>query len=73
MYDPDIFYKPMTDADGFEYYSYMILYVDYILLIMKDPKEAMPQIQERFTVKPFSIKEPKSCLKVDINETYYRN
>ena len=31
----------MTDADGFEDYTYILVYVDYLLLIMKDTKEAM--------------------------------
>ena len=33
----------------------------------------MSQIQEIFTVKPFSIKEPKSYLGYDIDKTYYSN
>ena len=36
--DPDICYKPMNDADNFEYYSYILVYVDNLLLIMKYPK-----------------------------------
>ena len=61
----------MTDADGFEYYAYNLVYVDNILLIMKDPKEAMAQIQESFTIKPPSIKETKSYIGADINKIYY--
>ena len=33
--EPDHWYKPMTDTDYFEYYSYMLVYVDDLLLIMK--------------------------------------
>ena len=62
MADPDLWYKHMTDADGFEYYAYIIVYVDDLLLIMKYPKEAMAQIQDIFTVKPSSIEETKSKL-----------
>ena len=38
---------------------------------MKYTNEAMAQIQESFTVKPFSIEEPKSYLGADINKIYY--
>ena len=69
--DHDILYKPMTDADGFEYYTYLLVYVDNLLLIMKDPKESMAQILESFTVKYSSIEEPKSYLGADINKIYY--
>ena len=61
----------MTDADGFEYYAYILVYVYYILLIMKYPKEVMAQIQEKIIVKPSSIEEPKSYIGDDINKRYY--
>ena len=63
----------MTDADGFEYYAYILVYVENILLIMKCPKEAIALIQEHFKVKPSSIEEPKSYLGSDINKIYYSN
>ena len=71
MDDPDIWYKPMTDSDGFEYYAYILVYVDDLLLIMKDTKEAMAQIQESISVKPYSIEYPKIYLGADINKIYY--
>ena len=61
----------MTDANGFEYYAYILIYVDDLLIIMKDPKEAMAHIQESFTVKPSIIEEPKIHLGADINKIYY--
>ena len=45
----------MIYADGFEYYAYILGYVDNILLIIKYSKEAMAYIQDKFTVKPSSI------------------
>ena len=57
----------------FKYYSYIPVYVDNLLLIIKYLKEAMSQIQEIFTVKPFFIEEPKSYLGSDINKIYYRD
>ena len=36
--DPDLWYKPMTSKDGFEYYAYILVYVDDLLIIHKDPK-----------------------------------
>ena len=71
MADPDIWYKTMTNADGFEYYANILVYVDNLLLLIKYPKEAMAQIQERFTVKTNSIEEPKSYLGYDIDKICY--
>ena len=61
----------MTSKDGFEYYAYILVYVDDLLIIDKNPKEFMSQIQENFTVKPSSIEEPKSYLGADIGKVYY--
>ena len=69
--DPDLWYKPMKTANGFEYYAYILVYVDDLLLIMKDPKEAMSQIKESFTVKPASIEQPQKYLGADISKVYY--
>ena len=33
--DPNLWYKPMTAASGFEYYAYILVYMDDLLLIMK--------------------------------------
>jgi hypothetical protein len=69
--DPDLWYKPMTDSTGFKYYAYILVYVDDILIINKDPQKDMAMIQSDFTVKKSSIEEPKSYLGADINKVYY--
>jgi hypothetical protein len=69
--DPDLWYKPMTDPSGFKYYAYILVYVDDILILNKDPMRDMELIQTDFTVKKSSIEEPKSYLGADINKVYY--
>ena len=69
--DPDLWYKAATDSNGFEYYSYILVYVDDLLIIDKEPKRYMEMIQQSFTVKPSSIEEPKSYLGADVNKVYY--
>ena len=71
--DPDLCYKIMTDTDGFEFYSYILVYVDDISLLMKYPKESMAHIQKRFTAKPSIIKEPNSYPGSYIHKIYYIN
>ena len=71
--DPDLWYKFMTDADGFEFYSYILVYVDDISLLMKYPKESIAHIQKSFTVKPSIIKEPNSYPGSYIHKIYYIN
>ena len=69
--DPDLWYKASTDASGFQYYSYILVYVDDLLIIDKQPAKFMEMIQQKFTVKPSSIEEPKSYLGADIKKVYY--
>jgi hypothetical protein len=69
--DPDLWYKAATDPSGNKYYSYILVYVDDLLIIDKLPKRYMSQIQESFTVKPDSIEEPKTYLGADVSKVYY--
>ena len=69
--DPDLWYKPTTAPDGFEYYSYILVYCDDLLIIDKDPGSKMEMIKTSFTVKPSSIGEPTTYLGANINKVYY--
>ena len=35
--DPDLWYKACTDSNGYEYYAYILVYVDDLLIIDKKP------------------------------------
>jgi hypothetical protein len=68
----DLWYRPATDALGFKYHLYILVYVGDLLIIDKVPKKFMSMIQqESFTVKQSSIEEPKSYLSADVNKAYY--
>ena len=71
--DPDLWYKPMITSDGIEYYAYILVYVDNILIIDKNPEQFMDLLKSSYTVKPSSIGEPKNYLGADINKVYYSN
>ena len=42
--DPDVYRKPMVKYDGFQYYTYLVLYVDDVLCIDVDPTKTMDRI-----------------------------
>ena len=69
--DPDVWYKPETDPSGFQYYSYILVYVDDILMIDKAPRRYMTMLESKFPVKPSSIEEPTIYLGANINKVYY--
>lgn len=53
--DPDVWYKSETRPDdSFEYYSYMLLYVDHVLAIHHSAEEPLREL-DRFKMKEGSI------------------
>jgi hypothetical protein len=63
--------KAAVAPNGAKYYSYILVYVDDILIVDKDPKRFMDMLEEKYTVKPSSIGEPKVYLGADISKAYY--
>ena len=68
--DPDLWYKSTTAPDRFEYYSYILVYCDDLLIIDKNPASKMEMIKTSFTVKSSSIGEHTAYLGTHINKVY---
>ena len=66
--DPDLWYKPCTSKDGLKYYAYILVYVDDVCLIDKEPASLVEMIKQSFTVKPDSIGEPMMYLGADMKK-----
>lgn len=60
--DPDLWYKPEVDADGDPYYSYILCYVDDVLVIHHDAMPTLMKIDKYFKLKPSSIGDPEMYL-----------
>ena len=56
--DSNLWYKPMITPDGRDYYVYILVYVDDILIIDKNPQRFMDLLKNTYTVKPSSVGEP---------------
>ena len=65
--DLDLWYKEMIS----EYYAYILVYVDDILILDKDPERFMQVLNEKYTIKPGSIGEPKVYLGGGISKALY--
>ena len=68
--DPDVWMRKATKPDGFEYWEYILCYVDDVLCISHKPKELLDAISENFTLKAGSVKEPDLYLGADISKYY---
>ena len=56
--DQDLWYKPMTRDDGYQYYAYALLYVDDVLIVHHDGLSALREIDKFFKMKADSIGDP---------------
>ena len=66
--DPDVWRKADIKPDGTEYYSYLLVYVDDILVISLDPSKYMSSIQSMYRLKDDSIEKPTNYLGATIRE-----
>ena len=69
--DPDVWIRPATKSDGFEYYEMVLVYVDDILCISHDPKATMLGIQATFTLKGNKIEKPSHYLGAQLKQKVY--
>lgn len=57
--DPDLWMKPMTrPSDDFQYYAYVLIYVDDILVISHEALQDLSKIDYYFKMKKGSIGDP---------------
>jgi hypothetical protein len=49
--DPDVWLRPATKPDGFEYFEIALCYVDDVLAVLHDPKSTLQGLQSTFKLK----------------------
>ena len=74
MADQDLWYKAtVRPEDGFEYYSYMLLYVDDALCISHDSMSMLNELDHYFKMKAGSIGDPDIYLGAKLRMTTLPN
>ena len=56
--DPDVWLQPATTKDGFEYYKYILTYVDIILVALEHAMCITKEIQSQVKFKKDKISPP---------------
>jgi hypothetical protein len=66
--------RPILKGDQ-KYYEYVLVYVDDLFVVSFDPMKTMQQLQECFTFKEGSVKEPDNFLgaQLSFNTNQNRN
>jgi hypothetical protein len=66
--DPDVWLRPEVREDGFQYYGYVLLYVDDALVINHDGMKALKEINIHFKMKESSMGDPDTYLGCKLSE-----
>jgi hypothetical protein len=68
--DPDVWMRAKSKPDGFQYWSYVLVYTDDILVVDHEPQVVMDYLASRYTLKPGSVKEPEIYLGSQVSKFY---
>ena len=68
--DPDVWMRPKTKVNGCQYWSYILVYTDDILVVDHEPQKVMEYLASRYTLKPGSVKEPDTYLGAQVSKFY---
>jgi hypothetical protein len=71
--DPDVWMRAETKANGDEYYSYLLVYVDDILVISENPMKYMEAIKGMYRLKDNSIEKRTNYLGATIREWRFQH
>ena len=66
--DPDVWYKAETKTNGEQYYSYILCYVDDVLLIHETPQKLMDMLESKYPLKSDKPGEPMVYLGANIQK-----
>ena len=67
--DTDVYMRPALKPNGFEYYEYVLCYVDNILSISHCTDVTMDGIRARFTLKGDKVEDPTEYLGAQLSKT----
>jgi hypothetical protein len=71
---PDCWYKPMVRPDdGFQYYAYLLPYVDDCLCVHHDGEATLKELDHYFKMKEGSIVDPDFYLGAKLHKTTLPN
>ena len=66
--DPDVWMRPATKPGGFQYYEYILVYVDDVLVLSHEPQKSIEGITAVFKLKNDKAEKPDMYLGAQIEE-----
>jgi hypothetical protein len=68
--DPDVWLRPARKPDGFEYYEYILVYVDDLLVLSHNGAIVMKALEEFYRLKD-GFSKPTRYLGATVKEWYF--
>jgi hypothetical protein len=65
--------RPATTTDGRDYYQYILVHTDDLLVIAEKTREILNLLDQHYMLKPVSIGEPKQYLGSEVGLYYLPN
>ncbi|KAL7475040.1 LOW QUALITY PROTEIN: hypothetical protein ACHAW6_000976 [Cyclotella cf. meneghiniana] len=69
--DPDLWLKKQTDKKGRQYYSYILCYVNDLLVVHHNPQQIMERINSFLLLKPDSVGTSEIYLGAKLKKTTF--
>ena len=67
--DPDVWMRPSTKVEsGFEYYEYLLTYVDDCLIVSHDPKKIISTLQDEYKYRLKDVGPPTRYLGAEVGK-----
>jgi Reverse transcriptase (RNA-dependent DNA polymerase) len=66
--DADVWMRPAVKADGTEYYEFVFVHTDDLLVVSSNPNEGLMRLDQHYVLKPGSIGRPTQYLGAEIGE-----
>ena len=71
--EPDLCLKEQTDKKGRQYYSYILCYVDDLLVVYHNPKQIIDRINSLLPLKPDSVGPPEIYLMAKLKKKTFED
>ena len=68
--DPDMWMRAACKPNGYEYYEYVLVYVDDILAVSHNPMRVMQGIKSKYKMKDDSVAPPETYLGAQVKKWY---
>ena len=69
--NPVVWFNAETYKTRNDYYTYILVYIDDLLIFEKYPQKYMTILESKYTVKPYSIGETEVYLGADVGKLLY--